>query len=109
PAAAIVGAGFIAVEFASMLSRLGVKVSLYFRGRLPLRGFDEMLRTTAMAELQAAGVEVHPETVPTRVQAVSGGRLLLFGEERMREFPWVLNATGRRPNSAGLGLASVGI
>ncbi len=108
-AAAIIGAGFIAVEFASMLARLGVKVSLYFRGRLPLRGFDEMLRTAAMAELQAAGVEVHAETVPTRVQAVSGGRLLLFGDERMREFPWVLNATGRRPNSAGLGLESVGI
>jgi len=43
------------------------------------------------------------------VQAVSGGRLLLFGDERMREFPWVLNATGRRPNSAGLGLETVGI
>lgn len=109
PAAAIVGAGFIAVEFASMLARLGVRVSLYFRGRLPLRGFDEMLRTAAMAELPAAGVEVHAETVPTRVQAVSGGLLLLFGDERMREFPWVLNATGRRPNSAGLGLETVGI
>ena len=109
PAAAIVGAGFIAVEFASMLARLGVKVSLYFRGRLPLRGFDEMLRTAAMAELQAAGVEVHAETVPTRVQAVSGGLLLLFGDERMREFPWLLNATGRRPNSAGLGLETVAI
>jgi glutathione reductase (NADPH) len=47
--------------------------------------------------------------VPTRVQSVAGGRLLLFGDERMREFPWVLNATGRRPNSAGLGLESVGI
>jgi len=109
PSAAIIGAGFIAVEFASMLARLGVKVSIYFRGRLPLRGFDEMLRTAAMAELQAAGVEVHAEQVPTRVQAVSGGRLLLFGDERMREFPWVLNATGRRPNSAGLGLETVGI
>jgi len=109
PAAAIIGAGFIAVEFASMLARLSVKVSLYFRGRLPLRGFDEMLRTAALAELQAAGVEVHAETVPTRVQAVSGGLLLLFGDERMREFPWVLNATGRRPNSAGLGLETVAV
>jgi glutathione reductase (NADPH) len=109
PSAAIIGAGFIAVEFASMLARLGVKVSLYFRGRLPLRGFDEMLRTAAMAELQAAGVELHAETVPTRVQAVGSARLLLFGDERMREFPWVLNATGRRPNSAGLGLQTVGV
>ncbi len=112
PTAAIIGAGFIAVEFASMLARLGVKVSLYFRGRLPLRGFDEMLRTAALAELQAAGVELHPETLPSRVQVVGAGResrLLMFGDERVREFPWVLNATGRRPHSAGLGLETVGI
>lgn len=112
PSAAIIGAGFIAVEFASMLARLGVKVSMYFRGRLPLRGFDELLRTAAMTELQAAGVELHPETLPTRVQATGAGdatRCLLFGEERLREFPWVLNATGRRSNSAGLGLETVGI
>jgi glutathione reductase (NADPH) len=43
------------------------------------------------------------------VQAVGSARLLLFGDERMREFPWVLNATGRRPNSAGLGLETVGV
>ncbi len=107
--AAIVGAGYIGVEFASMLARLGVRVALYFRGRLPLTGFDEMLRGAALAELQAAGVELHAGQVPSRVQAVAGGRLLCFGDERVREFPWVLNATGRRPNSAGLGLESVGI
>ena len=27
----------------------------------------------------------------------------------MREFPFVLNATGRRPNTAGLGLDSIGV
>ncbi len=109
PRAAVIGAGFIGVEFASMLARLGVKVSMYFRGTLPLRGFDEMLRTAALTELQAAGVAVHAGQMPTRVQAVAGGRLLLLGDERLHEFPWVLNATGRRPNSAGLGLETLGI
>jgi glutathione reductase (NADPH) len=104
--AAIIGGGFIAVEFASMLARLGVKVDLFYRDRLPLRGFDEMLRTAAAAELQAAGVSLHPGSVPSRVQRVGAAFLLLMGESRVAEFPWVLNATGRRPNSAGLGLVT---
>ncbi len=53
--AGIIGSGFIAVEFASILARLGVRVSLFYRAHLPLRGFDEDLRTRAAAALQAAG------------------------------------------------------
>ena len=106
---AVIGGGYIAVEFASMLVRLGAQVALFYRDRLPLRGFDEMLRTAAAAELQAAGVELHPGVVPRRVQRVAEGFLLELGDDRVREFPWVLNATGRRPNSAGLGLPSVGV
>ena len=103
--AAVVGSGFIAVEFASMLARLGVKVALFYRSNLPLRGFDAMLRTAAASALQAAGVELHPGAVPQRIQRDGDQFLLALGEDRMLAFPWVLNATGRRPNTAGLGLA----
>jgi glutathione reductase (NADPH) len=103
--AAVIGGGYIAVEFASMLARLGVAVTLCFRDRAPLRGFDETLRAAAAAALQAAGVELRPGMAPTRVQPTAGGLLLAFGDERVIEFPWVLNATGRRPNTQGLGLA----
>jgi glutathione reductase (NADPH) len=104
--AALVGGGFIAVEFASMLARLGVPVELFYRDRLPLRGFDEMLRNAAAAELQAAGVTLHPGNAPRRVQRAGSGWQLVLGDDRVRDFPWVLNATGRRPNSAGLGVAT---
>ncbi len=107
--AGIVGGGFIAVEFASMLARLGVKVCLFYRAHLPLRGFDEDLRTRAAAALQAAGVELHPGMLPRQVQRAGDNWLLIDADERMREFPFVLNATGRRPNTQGLGLESLGI
>ena len=107
--AAVIGAGFIAIEFASMLARLGVAVSVYSRAELPLRGFDEMLRTACAAELQAAGIALHPGSTPSRVQRTDAGYLLVLGESRVAEYPWVLNATGRRPNTAGLGLDSLGI
>jgi glutathione reductase (NADPH) len=106
--AAIVGGGYIGVEFAGMLARLGCKVSLFFRDRLPLRGFDEMLRTACAQSLAAAGVELNPGSVPARIHANGEGFVLMFGE-RLRAFDWVLNATGRRPNTAGLGLQTVGL
>jgi glutathione reductase (NADPH) len=102
--AAVIGAGYIACEFASMLAKLGVKVTMFYRDTLPLRGFDHMLRSAVAAALQAGGVELRPGAAPQRIQRADGRFLLLFGDERALEFPWVLNATGRRPNSAGLGL-----
>jgi glutathione reductase (NADPH) len=92
-----------------MLCRLGVTVSMFYRDRLPLRGFDEMLRTAAATELQAAGIDLHPGSAPRQVQRAGSGFLLSLGSDRVLDFPWVLNATGRRPNTAALGLASVGI
>jgi glutathione reductase (NADPH) len=107
--AAIIGGGYIAVEFASMLARLGVRVGLHYRAALPLRGFDDMLRTAAASALQAGGVELHPGSVPQRIQRTPQGFLLQFGDDRAVSCPWVLNATGRRPHTQGLGLDSVGI
>jgi len=107
--AAVIGGGYIAVEFASMLARLGVAVSLFYRDRLPLRGFDEDLRSAAAAALQAAGIELHPGSAPHRIERAGSDFLLIGHDERVREFPWVLNATGRRPNTAQLGLESIGL
>ena len=109
PKAAVIGGGFIALEFASMLARLGVVVSLFYRATLPLRGFDEDLRTRVAAALQAAGIELHPGVTPREVQRAGDQWLLIAADERMREYPFVLNATGRRPNTAGLGLEALGI
>jgi glutathione reductase (NADPH) len=107
--AAVIGGGYIALEFASILVRLGVRVDVFYRGRLPLRGFDESLRVHAAAAMQAAGVTMHAECVPQHVRRAGSGFSLQFGGQLAREFPWVLNATGRSPNTGGLGLELLGI
>ncbi|HET9645351.1 MAG TPA: glutathione-disulfide reductase [Burkholderiaceae bacterium] len=107
--AAVVGGGYIAIEFASMLARLGVRATVLYRDRLPLRGFDEDLRTRVATALVAAGVVLKPSLAPTRIAREGGGWRLDLPDGQTLFEPWVLNATGRRPNSSGLGLETVGI
>jgi len=107
--AAVIGSGYIAVEFASMLARLGVQVSLLYRASLPLRGFDEDLRRRLADALAAAGVALMPGRAPLRVDGAPGAwQLALPGGDTLR-VPWLLNATGRRPNTATLGLQAIGV
>ena len=107
--AAVIGSGFIALEFASMLARLGVAVSLFYRAPLPLRGFDDDLRARVATALQAAGVDLNPGTLPREVRRSGSAWHLAFDDRPGLDFPFVLNATGRRPNTAGLGLEALGI
>jgi glutathione reductase (NADPH) len=107
--AAIVGGGYIAVEFASMLARLGVHVTLLYRDRLPLRGFDEDLRTRLATALAQAGIELKPGQAPTRVESRDGAWRLALPSGGTIDVPWLLNATGRRPNTASLALDAAGI
>lgn len=108
--AAVLGAGYIAVEFASMLARLGVEVELFFRGELPLRGFDIDLRRQLARALEAAGVTLRARHFPASVTREGATSFRLQFEDGSSSLaPWVLNATGRRPNTDGLGLDSVGL
>lgn len=107
--AAVIGSGYIAVEFASILARLGVAVSLFYRSDLPLRGFDDDLRRRAASALGAAGIALHPGAAPTRVTREGGALRLDFASVEPQTFDFVLNATGRRPNAARLGLETLGL
>ena len=105
----VVGAGFIAVEFASIMTRLGSQVHLVYRGDLPLRGFDEDLRQRVAQALQAKGVQLHSGHAPQKLERDGDAFVLhLEGGEQLRGAA-VLNATGRSPNTQGIGLESVGI
>jgi glutathione reductase (NADPH) len=105
----VVGAGYIGVEFASILARLGTKVHLFYRDRQPLRGFDEDLRTRVAQSMEAAGIVLHAGQTPQRVQRQGAEFELQMAGGLTHRFPFVLNATGRRPHTNGLGLETVGL
>ena len=107
----VIGGGYIGVEFACIFARVGVNVVQVVRGDGVLRGFDEDIRVHLAEEMRAGGVDLRvEETVRrvTRADAGSGYEVELGSGARL-EVDAVLSATGRMPNTAGLGLESAGV
>ena len=106
---AIVGGGYIGVEFAGIFAGLGVAVELVYRQPLPLRGFDADLRTGLAEALVAQGISLRPDSTPTRLVKGEGGLRLHLSTNFSIETDCVFFATGRVPNTAGLGLEQAGV
>jgi glutathione reductase (NADPH) len=105
----IVGGGYIAVEFAGIFAGLGSAVTLVIRGEELLNGFDDDVRVALALEMRARGVTILARTNITRIAGEPGDLTLTthIGEELAADT--VMFATGRRPNTRGLGLADLGI
>ena len=107
--AVIVGGGYIAVEFAGIFHGLGVDTTLVYRGGLFLRGFDEELRLFLAGQMRRKGIKL---LFNTRVDSIERRerryRVNLPGTESITT-DLVLYATGRRPNTADLGLEAAGV
>jgi glutathione reductase (NADPH) len=105
----IVGGGFIACEFSCILNGLGVNVTQYYRGEQILRGFDGEARGHIAEHMRESGINLHVGTDVMEMEKVEGGTLVSStdGHEGIHEA--VVYATGRIPNSDGLGLQELGV
>lgn len=106
---AVVGGGYIAVEFASILSALGVDVQLLYRGNKILRGFDEEFRDAITEELRGHGVTVHFNVGLSGIEQGGEGLVVASPDGRRFDADAVLLATGRAPWTEGLGLDAAGV
>jgi len=100
---AILGGGYIGVEFAHIFAGLGAQVTLIHRDTHVLRGFDPDVREAVTHGLVAHGIEV----VCCR-ELISHGTTLTI-EDRTIEVDLAMAAIGRAPNTQGLGLSEVGV
>ncbi len=107
---AIVGGGYIAVEFAGIFHGLGVDTHLIYRGELFLRGFDRDIRQSLADQMAGQGVDVRFQSHVERVDKNADGTLAVtLAEGDVLEVDAVVYATGRRPMTAGLGLANTAV
>jgi glutathione reductase (NADPH) len=105
----IVGGGYIAVEFAGILHGFGAQVTQLYRGPLFLRGFDDDLRSGLAEEMRLKGIDLRFGANPARLERTAGGVRMVLEDGGILEAETVLYATGRRPLTAGLGLAEAGV
>ncbi|HLY43941.1 MAG TPA: glutathione-disulfide reductase [Stellaceae bacterium] len=106
----IVGGGYIAVEFAGIFRGFGSEVVEIIRREELLYGFDDDLRIALAQEMRGRGVEIHTRTQVTRIEKAPHEGYSVFtaiGQEISADL--VMYATGRGPNTRGLGLAEIGV
>jgi glutathione reductase (NADPH) len=105
----VIGGGYIAVEFASILAGLGARVTLAYRDRLPLRGFDPDMRVRLAQALSERGIQLACGVALKALERSGAGFVLQRADGSRVGAIAVLNATGRRPNTSALGLERAGI
>lgn len=106
---AIVGGGYIAVEFAGIFRAAGAEVSVLIRGDRILRGFDGDVRDHLAAEMTKQGISISPGTRVARIDKAGDGLRVTTEAGATLGVDAVMYATGRVPNTDGLGLETVGV
>ncbi|MEO0461569.1 MAG: glutathione-disulfide reductase [Pseudomonadota bacterium] len=106
----IAGGGYIANEFAGIFNEFGSKVTIANRSDVILRGYDDALQDRLLRISMSKGIEFCFNVQFEYVRRNDDGTLTakLTGHEK-RTFDQVMLATGRTPNTAGLGLETVGV
>ena len=107
----VVGAGFIACEFAGILNGLGVQVTQLVRGDHLLRGFDREASEAVRAGMEAEGIEIRFAHSPAAItgQCAPGELSVTTQSGESIACGGVLLATGRRPFLHGLNLEAAGV
>ena len=105
----VVGAGFIACEFAGILNGLGVQVTQLVRGDHLLRGFDREASRAVQEAMEADGISIRLAHSPAAIEG-SAGELTVVTESGERlDCGGVVLATGRRPFLEGLNLEAAAV
>ncbi|WP_431274120.1 glutathione-disulfide reductase [Variovorax ureilyticus] len=105
----VIGGGYIACEFASIFNGLGAKVTQVQRSAHLLNGFDEDVRDFLGREMVRAGIDIRYNSEVTMVSRLETGLCALLSRGQRVEADAILFATGRIPNTQGLGLEAAGV
>jgi glutathione reductase (NADPH) len=105
----IQGGGYIALEFATIFNGLGSEVTVVYRGENILRGFDDEVRTHLRNELEKRGIKILCKRIVEAVEKVEHGLDVELSDHEQVMVDVAMFATGRHPNTKGLGLENAGV
>jgi len=106
----IAGGGYIANEFAGIFNEFGSKVTIVNRGDQLLRSYDEAVRDRLLQISIMKGIEFKFNTIFEYIKPCDdGGYFVKLSDCDEEHVDCVMFATGRIPNTEGLGLEDVGV
>lgn len=106
----IAGGGYIANEFAGIFNEFGSKVTIMTRSDQMLRSYDEALRERLLHISMLKGIDFRFHAEFAGIEKLeSGGLRVSMSRHDPIEVDCVMFATGRVPNTEGLGLAATGV
>ena len=112
---AMIGGGYIAVEFACLLRRFGVEVAILESGNRLLEGFEPEIVERLETRMREDGIEIHTDAKAARIDRKDGdagdGALSLELDDGARHagFDAVALVIGRAANTDGIGLEEIGV
>jgi glutathione reductase (NADPH) len=107
--AILVGGGYIASEFAGIFHGLGVKLTQLYRGDLFMRGFDDDLRVKLAEEMRKRGVDLRFNADVEKIERREKGVRATLNDGSVIDAGLIMYATGRVPNTRGIGLDRAGV
>jgi dihydrolipoamide dehydrogenase len=105
----IVGGGVIGCEFACMMQPLGVEVTIVEMLPQLLPNMDSQIAELLTKIFRKRGIQSHVATKIESLTIAGDKALAKLGNGTTLEADRVLVATGRRPNTADLGLSAIGL
>ena len=105
----VVGGGYIAVEFAGIFHGMGAATTQLYRRELFLRGFDGDVRRVLADEMRKRGIDLRVDSDVARIEKTGAGLRVTLADGSALETDAILYATGRAPNTHGLGLDALGV
>ncbi|MBO6693764.1 MULTISPECIES: glutathione-disulfide reductase [Alphaproteobacteria] len=106
----VVGGGYIAMEFAGIFNALGSEVTVVNRTDRILRSYDEQIVDRMLHIAMGRGIDFRMHSQIKSVEKDADGCLQVdLGGARPVAVDQILIATGRSPNTEGLGLENAAI
>ncbi|MFB9768839.1 dihydrolipoyl dehydrogenase family protein [Lactiplantibacillus modestisalitolerans] len=105
----IIGAGYIGMEFATMANEAGADVTVMLRGDVVLRHFHQPFVKQVVTDLKQRGVTFITNANVQAFERANDRLVVKYGQQQQLTTDWILDATGRIPNIADLGLDQIGV
>ncbi len=107
---AIIGGGYIAMEFSSILNKLGVDVHLVIRDDKPLKQFDSLISTALLDLIKLKKINLHKHQDVKKITRNANKKLTLHcSTKKITHMDSVLFAIGRHPCTQALNLKAAGV